>query len=402
MAVEIMLLFFGVYYILPPLVYYFLVPNSDYLNMSSEIIYKSEDITSMAPAVINVLAIYFISNFILIANITPNTNKEALESLILKNKSLLLTMLYIGLFTVFSMNLYLVYIAGGLNEFYFGSEFHERFNGGITLSIVMNFKSILPCFLLGISASLFIDRKTRLQTIVISVLLLLLFAFGGSNRKFMLLGFFIYFIIIVDIFGFKKTKRNFYILILLLFFFFQGLLFLRSSSFDVNALGSAFTSMNEVIFTSEPIGTYSNVLSLLNKFLNGDIQYSYFYDFLKIPLYPIITFFDISKPNIAHSLGMFLNGIEGFTFFPTIILEGFYNGGVAGCIVLFSIFSFLARYVQGVMFHSKNYLYVIFSTVIFNICLVQLIRGYLSVCIAYFLLAAILLILFKITLKLKR
>lgn len=401
MASEIMLLFFGVYYVLPPLVYYFFIPHNDYLNMSNEVIFKKVDLISMAPVLSNVMAIFFVFLFTCITNLKPDINRTELVNVINKNKVKLLFFLYFGSLIVLLMNLYLVYNAGGFYKFYFESKFHERYSGGLVLSLIMNFKSILPCFLLAISASLFLDRKTRFQTILISIFLLALFAFGGSNRKFMLFGFFVYFIVIVDVFGFKKIKSKFYFFILMLFILFQGLLFLRSASFDINALTSAFSSAKEVILTSEPIGTYSNVLTILNKFINNEINYSYFFDVLKIPFFGLFTLLDINEPNIAHSLGYILLGIEGFTFFPTIIVEGIYNGGVLGCMILLLAFSFFCRFCQKIIFQTNDYFLMIFSAVVFNICLVQLIRGYLSVCIAYFILSLLLYYVLKLSMKLK-
>ena len=282
-AVKLIFLFFGVYYILPPFAFVLFSSGPGHVNMSGEAIFLTEDVYGVPFSLMNFLTLIFLLILSPLRNLKPAINNAVYQDLYRNRRSI-----YYSLFAVFSfvvlLNVYIVAQAGGLYEFYFGGDWHSRYeNSGSLMVVVMNLRSILPCVGVALAALILKYPKNHMVSGLLLLSFIILLVFGGSNRKFALLAIFIYFIVCVDILSLKKAKSIFWGTALGMFFLFQALLFLRTSSFDLYALGGAFSQMGEVILTSEPVGTYSNNLSLLYIFLGSDFEYGYF--MMRLSLY---------------------------------------------------------------------------------------------------------------------
>lgn len=394
---NIIMIFFGVYYIFPILVYLFLIPYNDFLTMSNEIIFKTSDLSGYAIDVLNILSIYFIlACYILIPKIKNDYIYDLIYFYIKQREKFILFVVSIILVIIILINLYLIYIVGGISAFYNADSWHSRFSGISGLVIIMNLKSILPCFGIGIVSLLLVSKRYKKYVIPIVVVFFILYVFGGSNRKFALLSIFILVTISVDLLRLEYAKKYFYICIVSIFFIFQALLILRSASFNFDALHESFDRIKDLIIISEPVGTYSIVISLTNDLISNKLEIGYFYDFFKVAFYPVMFFIDYSQPNVARNLGFYINGNENFTFFPTIILEGLYNGYIIGSMVMSTIFALTARLLIKKINSGKNILSIVFYFIIFNICIVQLIRGYISVSLVYFIMTCIIYFVFKL------
>ncbi|HIF9217882.1 TPA: O-antigen polymerase [Photobacterium damselae] len=369
--------------------------------MSNEIIFKTIDLNGYAFNVINILSMSFFMVCYLTDKILPSVDFMKIRNIINNNVLNIRRMMLISLFITVLINIYIVYSAGGIEAFYFSTSWNERSNNNFLFPIIMNFKYIVPCFGIGFCALLFQSKKYRKMSVIVFLLLLFLYVYGGSNRKFAVFGVFIYFSIIIDFLKYKKVENVFYISMIFVFLLSQMLLFLRSSGFNIDSMTSAFSNFSDVILTSEPIGTYSNILNICNAILDGSIKYSGFYDLFKLPLYPIFYFTGYISPNITHVLGDYLLDVDGFTFFPTFIIEGLYNGGVFGYVVyLFLYFYVLYKLIKEITVTS-DYLKIITCSIIINICLIQLIRGYISGSTVYLLFILIVFSIFKILFKSK-
>ncbi|HHR6031103.1 TPA: O-antigen polymerase [Providencia alcalifaciens] len=385
-----LILFFGVYYIFPPLIYFTLIPENDYLTISGEVIFLEKYLTTENILTINLLSILFI---LLLKIIVPNKIPEQvpikIKDLAYKNKKKIKKITILILILTLLINFYLIYQSGGLYNFYYGGTWHSRYEGGLGQTIIMNLKSLLPCFGIALCALLSSNRRNTLIAIIFLILFLISFMYGGSNRKFALLGVFIYFSIQIDLLANKKAKKYFISGIFLLFFLFQFLLILRSSNFSLDAILSALNKISDVIIISEPIGTYSLILKLTNSILTNDLPLGYFYDAFKYLLLPLSPWLDYSQPNIAKTLGLYINGQDNFTFFPTIIFEGIYNGHIIGAVIFYFIYAIITRKVTLRLYLSNNLSSYIYWVIIYNVCIIQLIRGYLSNTIAYFLVVSV-------------
>ncbi|MEZ8515999.1 O-antigen polymerase [Vibrio cyclitrophicus] len=389
-ATQCLVLFFGVYYIFPPIVYFLLVPNTDYLTMSGEVIFKAMDLDTLNIVYINLLCAIFLSLIhLLCSGKVDQLNGSEFYFFGSEELCKINRMVSLILLLVIGINLYLIYRVGGFYNFYYGSDWYSRYSGGAMMIFVMNIKSLLPCFGVALSAILLKTPKYRIRSILMFILFLFLYVYGGSNRKFALICVFIYFSIAIDILNIKTARYVFISMIVALFFAFQALLLLRSSDFSIEAISSAFDTMGEVIIISEPIGTYSLILSLVGDIIRGDLGLGYFLDILKFPLLPFLSLLDFNQPNVARALGFHINGNENFTFFPTLILESIYNGGVFFSWLFLTLYSLLCGVVFRKIQRASDLISMIYWVVIFNVCFIQLIRGYSSVVIAYYILLTV-------------
>ena len=384
---KIIILFFGLYYIFPPTMYLLFVNKYNYLNMSSELLFEKYYMDSESFIIIIILT----SIFLFLAFLLPQKEKTfKIEKIFL----LKLRILFISLVVLLVFLNYLYFKeAGGIVSFY-TSHWAFRFqNTGIIFMLILNLKAIIPFIMLFIGLILYskeeVGKLFKIFIFMTLVIAFVSFIAGGSGRKFAVLFIFGFFIFKISFLKKKQYIKYFIYFLFVLFLLAQILLFLRSSGFNFDSVLSIFNSpymivIEKVIMTSEPIGTYSNLIKIIYGIDNNLIEQGYFYEFIKIVLFPIEKLGLINIENIAFSLGKFIVPEAAyFTFFPTILIEGYYNYSVIGAVILSIAYILMARILINNIYNSLNIYTFLFKNIVFLLFVIQMIRGYFTICIGY-------------------
>jgi hypothetical protein len=404
---KIIVLFFSIYYILPPLMYLIFVNEYLYININNSILFIKESIIDGSLLILNLLTFIYLLFFLIL----PNKSKIFRIKKRIELKKL--SFLYIILFFILLYTNYLYFQqAGGVIAF-FNSHWAERFGKtGLLFTIILNIKILIPFALIFISALLFDDSKlSKYFKIFIQLTLFIAFVsfiIGGSGRKFAVLFIFAIFIIQIEIFSKKKYNYYFWISLIAIFLISQILMFLRTAGFDFNRIDRIFSEdffqvFENLIMASEPLGTYSISLQAISAINNNILEQGYFYEFSKLFLFPLEKIGLLHIQNIAFSLGQWHNPtLSGFTLFPTIIVEGYYHLSFIGSVIFGLIYVLIAKITIDNIYYSNNLYSFLFKYMFFLLFIIQMIRGYFTISVGYLYMTILLLfIIFIVNIILK-
>ena len=362
----LILAFFGIYYIIPPLSYYFLTHGGKWQTLNNEIIFdtylgfseKGIFILSSFSVIFILSTLYFDRKYTQKIHVFFKTDQSKAEKL---------AILFFLIFVLYIQR------RGGFSVIY-NVKWSEKFSNPTFLDIIiLNLKIVLPFMFLTFC------KKSR-TNVFIAILMAISFVIEGSGRKYLLLFASLWYL---------KTrsenwslKKDFLILSISVISFFllaQFILLLRGGGFDLNEAKNSilFNSFKQLILASEPIGTYNISVKYIN---SEDGPIGWFLEFLKIPLFPLQKIGLINFPTVAYELGKWHNPtVDNLTLFPTLIVEGWYHLRYFGVIVYIGLYFFLIRILK--LLFVKQGLFPI-AVILFN---VQMIRGYFTLCVGYLL-----------------